>query len=120
MYFAEHVRENGTLEILHYLRTLGGAPFINSSWNESSFNVKDLFNKATKAAIYIFLNQQIAKCPHPHNKSQEIVCVKYYNPWDQSVRDKDDFIEMLKELNIEETLIHSTAQKAAQFLLQRV
>ena len=76
--------------------------------------------KATKAAVYIFLNQQIARCPHPYNKTQEIVCIKYYNPWDSSVRDKDDFIEMLKELNIDEGLSLSTAQQVANLLLQRV
>lgn len=76
--------------------------------------------KATRAAVYIFLNQQIARCPHPYNKTQEIVCIKYYNPWDSSVRDKDDFIEMLKELNIDEGLSLSTAQQVANLLLQRV
>ena len=80
----------------------------------------DLFMKATRAAVYIFLNQQIARCPHPYNKTQEIVCIKYYNPWDSSVRDKDDFIEMLKELNIDEGLSLSTAQQVANLLLQRV
>lgn len=108
------------MEILHHLRTLGGAPLINSTWDESSFNVIDLFNNATKSAVYIFLNQQIARCPHPYNKTQEIVCIKYYNPWDHFVRDKDDFIEMLKGLHIDESLRHFTAQQAANFLLQRV
>ncbi|CAO1441045.1 unnamed protein product [Diamesa serratosioi] len=114
------VRENGASEILNYLRSLGGAPLINSSWDESNFKVMDLFHNATKAAIYIFLNHQIARCPHPHNKSEEIICIKYYNPWNHSVRDKDDFIEMLVELNIDKSLSHSTAHQVAKFLLQRL
>ncbi|CAO1378141.1 unnamed protein product [Diamesa hyperborea] len=42
---SDNVRMNGSVEILQHVKSYGGAPFLDSSWDENNFNIKELFEK---------------------------------------------------------------------------
>lgn len=111
---------NGNSEILQHIETFGGAPFLNSSWDERNFNVEMLFEKEIYEAVYLFLNHYISRCPHPDNKSQEIICLKNLNQTRFDGVQIYDVILMYKELKIDKKVIQSTYQKVNAFISVRV
>ncbi|CAO1378234.1 unnamed protein product [Diamesa hyperborea] len=109
-----YVRVNGTAEMLQYVMSYGGAPFLVSSWDENNFNIKELFEKESYDAGRYFLNQYIGLCEHPKNKSQGIVCLRTSNPI--TIQNVDDSIQMFKVFNIDVQLIRSVHHKAIGFM----
>lgn len=112
---SDNVRENGTAEMLQLLRSLGGAPFLNPSWDEERFNVKELFVKVTYEVAPLFINHGIGRCPHPQNKSLEVVCLKSVVPVIRSGAEINDIVYMFKDLKIDKELIRATAEECNTF-----
>lgn len=59
---------------------LDGAPFLNASWDETNFHIKELFEKETRETINYFLYHDTGRCSHPQNKSKDIFCFESYYP----------------------------------------
>ena len=110
----------GSVEIIQYIKSMGGAPFLDSSWDEKNFHVEDLFAEETLRSLNYFLNHWIEQCPHPKNKTQEIVCLRYSIPYNVSNVDIADVIRVFKELKIDEKLVRSTYQEAIDFATSQV
>ena len=99
------------MEILQYVSSLGGAPILDSSWDEKSFKVNELFEKETDNCLSFFLNNFIERCPHPQNDSQEIVCLQSTVPPIYSDVLIDNIVFMFKQINVETNVTKSTAEK---------
>ena len=108
------------MEIFQHLSSLGGAPLIDSSWDEGSFNVYEIFEKDTHNSVYFFLNHFIERCPHPRNDSQEIVCLQSSVPPIYSDVLVDNIVDMFKEIKIDEKLTRSIAQEFNIFRQKQV
>ena len=102
------------------MSSFGGAPFINSSWNEESFSVNELFEKETGSSFYFFLNQLINRCPHPQKNSQEIVCLQSSDPTLFSDALIENIVFMFKQINVTANLTISTAQKFNVYIQKQV
>lgn len=99
---------------------MGGAPFLNSSWEEEKFNVKDLFDKEPEIVVFLFLNHVVRRCRHPQNYSQEIVCLKSLIPLTLSEVLINDIVRMFKEIKIDTKLTQSVSQKLNAFFHKQV
>ncbi|CAO1378159.1 unnamed protein product [Diamesa hyperborea] len=117
---SDNVRMNGSVEILQHVKSYGGAPFLDSSWDENNFNIKELFDKEPFNAVYFFLNQWIGLCAHPKNKSREIVCLRNSTLIRIHSIGVDDIIQMYKVLNIDIQLIRSVYLKGIDFTIKQV
>lgn len=99
---------------------MGGASFLDSSWNENSFNDEVLFDKEPDKAVIFFLRYKIGRCRNPLNMSQEIVCLRNYYPHKFTEVEILDIAIMFKQLNIEKNLTISIAHEYNEFLSQLV
>lgn len=102
------------------MKSFGGAPFLDSSWDEKNFNIKKLFEKESFNAVYFFLNHWIGLCPHPKKKSQEIVCLRNSTLIRIHGTRIDDIIHMYKELKINKQLIQSMYHKGIDYTISQV
>ncbi|CAO1416949.1 unnamed protein product [Diamesa tonsa] len=98
---SDNIRTNGSVEILQHVKSYGGAPFLDSSWDENAFNIKELFNKEPFNAVYFFLNQTIELCTHPQNQSREIVCLRKSTLKKFNGIEINDSIQMFKVFDID-------------------
>lgn len=103
--------------MFQYMNSLGLAPFLNSSWDEKNFDAMELFDKEPTAAIDKFLNHNVGKCPHPQNKTQEVVCLKSFF---QPVYPFVIINEILKQLKINKSIVEPTVQKIEIYSLKKV
>ncbi|CAO1329984.1 unnamed protein product [Diamesa hyperborea] len=117
---SDNVRVNGTAEMLQYVKSYGGAPFIDSSWDENNFNIKELFEKESFDAVDYFLNHKIELCEHSKNKFQEIVCFRTSTVNRIQSIEIDDIIQMYKVLNIDKQLIRSVYNDSIDFTKAQV
>ena len=99
---------------------MGGAPFLNSSWDENDFHVEELFEKETYDAFSDILNHNIGRCPHPKNKSEDIICLKNMDRFNISQKLIDDIAYHFKEITNNQTLIQLTAEKNNDFINKQV
>ena len=116
----DYVRENGTEEILQHLRSLGDAPFLNASWDESQFDIKELFEKETREAVNYFLHHDTGRCSNPQNKSEEVFCLKSIVPTTFSQELIDDLASLYKMITDNKTLVQVTAEKVNDLLKKQV
>ena len=103
------------------MNSIGGAPLIDSSWDEESFNVNEFFEKDAHKAAFLFVNQYIDRCPHPLNASQEIACLYGSDPhpmYSDSLI--DNLAYMFKQINIDEKLTRATAKEFNAFKQKQV
>ncbi|CAO1416957.1 unnamed protein product [Diamesa tonsa] len=101
--------------MLQYVKSYGGAPFLDSSWDENNFNINELFEKESNHAVYYFLNQYIVLCAHPKKKSQEIVCLRNSTSKKHDIFENDDIIQVFKVLDIDKQLIRSVYNESNDF-----
>lgn len=106
--------------MLQHVRSLGDAPFLNVSWDESHFHIKELFEKETREAVYYFLHHDTGRCPHPQNKSEEVFCLKNIVPSSFSQELINDIVYLFKGITHNKTLIQVTAEKANDLLKKQV
>lgn len=57
--FLEYIIKTGRREIIDYLKSLGGSPFLNrESWDSSKFNLSRIFDVEPALSIHILLRYQ--------------------------------------------------------------
>lgn len=115
--FPDNIRKNATAKIIQHLRSLGGAPYLDSFWDEKDFKVKELIEKEAEVALYLFLNHEIQRCSLPN--SEEIICLTTLEPKIKNYK-VDEIIHLSKELKIDPKFIPSMYQKCQDFLLSQV
>lgn len=98
---------------------MGGAPLLDSSWDEESFDDKVLFDQQPMKVVESFLKLRIHQCYY-ENESQEIVCLRYINPLIISDDLIDDIARMFKQLQIENNLTKSIGQEYQDFRQKQV
>lgn len=107
--FLGNVRKNGTLEILQYLTSLGGAPLLNSSWDEEDFDIEELFENEFHS-VGLFLLQRVDRCPHPLDNSKSIVCLKSIFPLLFTEKESEKLYYMFKVLELDISLLESAVE----------
>ncbi|CAO1412737.1 unnamed protein product [Diamesa tonsa] len=117
---SDNVRVNGTAEVLNYVKSFGGAPFLDYLWDEDSFNVEELFEKNVEAACYEFLNQWVQQCPHPEDNSRTIICLKTKKTDLSYGVVIDQLVQMFKQLNIDQKPMKSLIQSCETFTRKKI
>lgn len=70
---SENVRKNGKMEIIEYLKSLGGSPFLNGdSWDPLKFNISKVLQNEPYYGVLTLLDNEFKAWSNPGNKSQLI------------------------------------------------
>lgn len=105
IFISENIRRNGKKEIIDYLKSLGGSPYLNGeSWDATKFNISKVLQQEPYYGVLTLLDNEFKSWSNPDgwNKSHGIPSlvkegIYYYE--DPERLNYDHYKEMLIEMN---------------------